>query len=79
LRSEFDWRGHPTVLAVEDVHWADEASLDVLRYLVRRISELPVVLLLTYRDEEIAASTRCGSCSVWPSTRDTSIGCRYGP
>jgi DNA-binding CsgD family transcriptional regulator/tetratricopeptide (TPR) repeat protein/energy-coupling factor transporter ATP-binding protein EcfA2 len=53
LRAELDWPGHATVLVVEDVHWADEATLDVLRYLVRRISGLPVVLVLTYRDEEL--------------------------
>jgi predicted ATPase len=53
LRTELSWAGHPTVLVVEDVHWADEATLDVLRYLVRRAAGLPVVLLLTYRDDEI--------------------------
>ncbi|MBE7187137.1 AAA family ATPase, partial [Jatrophihabitans endophyticus] len=41
----------PTVLVVEDVHWADEATLDTLRFLARRIDDLPVVLVLTYRDE----------------------------
>ena len=40
-----------TVLIVEDVHWADEATLDVLRFLARRIDDLPAVLVLTYRDE----------------------------
>ena len=40
-----------TVLIVEDVHWADEATLDVLRFLARRIADLPAVLVLTYRDE----------------------------
>jgi DNA-binding CsgD family transcriptional regulator/energy-coupling factor transporter ATP-binding protein EcfA2 len=53
LRSELDWAGHPTVLVVEDVHWADEATLDVLRFLARRIAELPAVLVLTYRDDEL--------------------------
>jgi hypothetical protein len=43
--------GRPTVLVVEDVHWADDATLDVLRYLAWRIRELPCVLVLTYRDE----------------------------
>ena len=47
-----DPRG-PTVLVVEDVHWADEATLDVLRYVGRRIADLPALLLLTYRDDEI--------------------------
>jgi Predicted ATPase len=51
LRSELDWAGHATVLVVEDVHWADEATLDVLRYLGRRMESLPAVLVLTYRDE----------------------------
>jgi DNA-binding CsgD family transcriptional regulator/tetratricopeptide (TPR) repeat protein/energy-coupling factor transporter ATP-binding protein EcfA2 len=53
LRAELDWAGHPTVLVVEDVHWADEATLDVLCYLVRRVAGLPAVLVLTYRDDEI--------------------------
>jgi DNA-binding CsgD family transcriptional regulator/energy-coupling factor transporter ATP-binding protein EcfA2 len=53
LRAELDWAGHPTVLVVEDVHWADEATLDVLRYLARRVAELPAVLVLTYRDDEL--------------------------
>ena len=39
LPAELDWAGHPTVLVVEDVHWADEATLDVLGYLARRIAE----------------------------------------
>jgi DNA-binding CsgD family transcriptional regulator/tetratricopeptide (TPR) repeat protein len=53
LREEFGWTKHPTVLAIEDVHWADEATLDVLRYLVRRVANLPLVLVLTYRDDEL--------------------------
>lgn len=56
LRDELDWAGHPTVLTVEDVHWADEATLDVLRWLVRRVAELPSVLVLTYRDDEIGVA-----------------------
>ncbi|MFG1921826.1 AAA family ATPase [Cryptosporangium sp. NPDC048952] len=42
----------PTVLVVEDVHWADEATLDVLRFLIRRIASLPSALVLTYRDAD---------------------------
>jgi DNA-binding CsgD family transcriptional regulator len=55
LRTELSWSGQPTVLVVEDVHWADEATLDVLGYVVRRIAGLPAVLVLTYRDDEIDA------------------------
>jgi ATP/maltotriose-dependent transcriptional regulator MalT len=43
----------PTVLVVEDVHWADAATLDVLKFLGRRIDRLPVLLVITYRAEEI--------------------------
>ena len=42
----------PTVLLLEDMHWADEATLDVITLLVRRIASLPVLLLLTCRDGE---------------------------
>src|SRR5690348_11283963 len=43
LRAELDRPEEPVVLVVEDVHWADEATLDVLRFLVRRIASLPAV------------------------------------
>jgi DNA-binding CsgD family transcriptional regulator/tetratricopeptide (TPR) repeat protein len=45
----------PTVLVVEDVHWADDATLDVLAYAARRIEPLGAVLVLTFRDDEIDA------------------------
>jgi DNA-binding CsgD family transcriptional regulator/tetratricopeptide (TPR) repeat protein len=44
----------PAVIVVEDVHWADNASLDVIRYLARRVDGLPAVLALSYRDDELA-------------------------
>lgn len=39
----------PTVIVVEDAHWADEASLDIIRLLARRIESLPMVLIVTFR------------------------------
>ncbi|GAA1838706.1 ATP-binding protein [Agromyces salentinus] len=45
-----------TVLVIEDVHWADEATLDALSFLARRIATLPVLLVLTYRDDEVDGS-----------------------
>ena len=47
----------PTVVIVEDIHWADEATLDVLHLLGRRIARLPVLLVLTMRDSD-APSTK---------------------
>jgi DNA-binding CsgD family transcriptional regulator/tetratricopeptide (TPR) repeat protein len=43
-------------LVVEDVHWADEATIDLLRFLGRRIRGAPVLLLATYRDEGLTAT-----------------------
>lgn len=42
----------PFVLVWEDLHWADFATLDLLRFLGRRISLLPVLLVLTFRAGE---------------------------
>lgn len=53
LRAELTWPEHPTVLVIEDVHWADDATLDALRFLVRRIADMPAVLVLSYRDDEL--------------------------
>jgi DNA-binding winged helix-turn-helix (wHTH) protein len=47
-----------TVLVVEDVHWADDATLDVVRFLARRISDLETVLVATYREEDVPAGHR---------------------
>ncbi|MGH3943491.1 MAG: ATP-binding protein [Pseudonocardiaceae bacterium] len=46
----------PTVVVVEDVHWADDATLDVLRYLSRRLAGLRAILVLTFRDVEVDAA-----------------------
>ena len=43
----------PTVLVVEDVHWADDATLDVLGYAARRVEAVGAVLVLTTRDDEL--------------------------
>src|SRR5829696_6237125 len=48
----------PLLLAVDDAHWSDAASLDVLRFLVPRLEELPMLLVLACRPEE--ASARSG-------------------
>ena len=45
----------PTVWLVEDVHWADAATLELIRYLARRGEGSPALLLLTFRDDEVGA------------------------
>ena len=44
--------GEPTVLVLEDLHWADDATLDVITVLGRRIGALPALLVLTLRGGE---------------------------
>ena len=43
----------PTVFVLEDVHWADEATLDVLRLLTRRVETVPALVVASYRDDEL--------------------------
>lgn len=43
----------PTVLIIEDAHWADDATLDVLGYVARRVATRPALLVLTMRDEAL--------------------------
>ena len=41
----------PTVLLIEDAHWADDATVDVLGYAARRVGPLGALLVVTLRDE----------------------------
>ena len=54
------------VLVVEDIHWADEATIDLLRFLGRRIRDAPVLLLATYRDDELSAGESAPHCAGRP-------------
>ena len=46
-------RPGPTLLVIEDAHWADEATLDFIKYLGRRIDSARALLLVTLRDDEV--------------------------
>jgi DNA-binding CsgD family transcriptional regulator/tetratricopeptide (TPR) repeat protein len=48
--------GELRVLVVEDIHWADEATIDLLRFLGRRIRDASVLLIVTYRDDGLGAA-----------------------
>jgi DNA-binding CsgD family transcriptional regulator/tetratricopeptide (TPR) repeat protein len=43
----------PTILVLEDVHWADEATLDVLRIVGRRLEGTPALAVASFRDDEL--------------------------
>lgn len=44
-----------SITVIEDVHWADEATLDLLKFLSRRINRINSMLIVTYRDDEVGA------------------------
>src|SRR5579862_299174 len=45
------------VIVIEDIHWADEATLDLMRFLTRRIRAASVLVIATYRDDWLAPSS----------------------
>ncbi|HEU5211900.1 MAG TPA: AAA family ATPase [Gaiellaceae bacterium] len=49
-------RRRASVFVLDDVHWADEATLDVLRLLARRIERVAAVVIASYRDDELASN-----------------------
>lgn len=63
----------PTLLILEDLQWADEATLDALRFLGRRLDGLPVVAVATYRHDEVSPrhplSTVMGDLAGLPEVR----------
>src|SRR5215218_7041193 len=48
----------PGVLVLDDLHWADEASLDVITYLVRRLGGQPACVVVTWRSEQVQGGHR---------------------
>jgi DNA-binding CsgD family transcriptional regulator/tetratricopeptide (TPR) repeat protein len=52
LLSELERPPRPTVLVIEDVHWADNATLDTITVVGRRIRSLPALVVLTFRSGE---------------------------
>lgn len=45
----------PSITIIEDVHWADAATLDLLKFLGRRVNRTDCMLVATYRDDEVGA------------------------
>ncbi len=45
--------GKPTIVVLEDLHWADEATLDVFRLFARRVEAVSALVLASYRDDEL--------------------------
>ena len=74
----------PFLVVIEDAHWADDATLDLIRHLARRVHRLGALVLVTYRSEETTGSTRCDWCwatsrARWGSAGSTSRRSRWTP
>lgn len=54
----------PIVMVVEDIHWADEGTLDFLRFVGRRIADAKALMVCTYRDDEVGIDHE--DASTWP-------------
>ncbi len=48
----------PTLIAIEDIHWADDATLDFVRYIGRRVARTRIIMVLTARNESSEARKR---------------------
>jgi len=48
-----EFEQHPTLAIFEDLHWADDATLDFLKFVGRRIARTRTMLVVTYRDDEV--------------------------
>jgi DNA-binding CsgD family transcriptional regulator/tetratricopeptide (TPR) repeat protein len=46
----------PLLVVIEDAHWADDATLDLIRFVGRRIERTKALLSLSFRDDEVGAS-----------------------
>jgi hypothetical protein len=64
------------VVVLEDLHWADEATLDVVRGLGASAPRLRAPVIATLRDDELARTTRCASCSATSRPRPVCCACR---
>jgi predicted ATPase len=67
----------PTIIVVEDVHWADEATYDVLRLLARKVERSRALVIATFREDEIdrthALQIVVGELATSPAVRRISV------
>lgn len=62
LRALTDPGKRLTTLVIEDVHWAGEATLDLVRFIGRRLPSLPVMVVLTFRDDQLSGDSPLRVC-----------------
>jgi DNA-binding CsgD family transcriptional regulator len=45
---------HPLLIVLEDLHWGDETSLELLHFCARRFTQSPILLICTYRQDQVS-------------------------
>jgi DNA-binding SARP family transcriptional activator/tetratricopeptide (TPR) repeat protein len=75
-------QARPLLLVLEDMHWAQSASSALLHFLLRRISGVPIMVVVTYRDDEtprphplhrLRSEARAAACAQSLSLRTLSV------
>src|SRR5262245_56970737 len=68
----------PMVLVFEDVHWADQASLELVAFLGRRVERMPVGIIATFREDEVEPggplALMLGNLATTPGVRRLTVG-----
>ena len=53
LFNDLQTKEKPIIIVFEDIHWADEATIDFIKFFARRVTQLQCLFIITYRDDEI--------------------------
>ena len=61
----------PTAIFLDDLQWADDATLELLPALARTLLEQPLLILAAYRSDELRERTRSGECAASCVVLDT--------
>lgn len=68
LLDALERRPHPSAVVIDDIHWADQASLDLMTLLAGQVARLPVAMVVTVRMDEAAPEVRQTVARMRPTT-----------
>jgi DNA-binding CsgD family transcriptional regulator/tetratricopeptide (TPR) repeat protein len=69
----------PTLLVLEDLHWADLSTLDLVVYLAHNVDDRPVLLIATYRADDAASTVRMRRLAVGVRRSGSALVLELGP
>jgi DNA-binding CsgD family transcriptional regulator/tetratricopeptide (TPR) repeat protein len=71
--------GTPVLLVLEDLHWADMSTLDLVAFLAHNLDDQPLLLLVTYRADELSSAERVGRLAEAVRHSGAAIAGELGP